>query len=149
MRHHHTHREPRSDGDGRLHGEHAAHHLFTDLAKALRTSLPQRLHQRVLIIASARASFGSNAEQGGEHGGFEQHAPVVVDLILQPGIARGVSTGLAFEHDGATVGQDEPGPGEQDAGLAEVDLGVVFADQFGTLRDEQGMTRQAVIDILR
>jgi hypothetical protein len=34
---------------------------------------------------------------------------MIVDLILETGIAFRISTGLMLEHDRAAVGEDEPG----------------------------------------
>jgi hypothetical protein len=44
---------------------------------------------------------------------------MIIDAILKPGIAFGVRTGLAFQHDRAAVREDQPVPDEQDAPLPE------------------------------
>ena len=62
---------------------------------------------------------------------------MIVDLVLETGIAFGVGARLTFEHDGATIGKDEPSPDEENARLPERDLTVVDADELGALRNEQ------------
>jgi hypothetical protein len=56
---------------------------------------------------------------------LNHHAPMVVDLVLEPGIPRGVGCWLALEHDRAAAGHDQARPGQQHAALAEGHLGVV------------------------
>ena len=55
---------------------------------------------------------------------------MIVDLILETGVAFGISTGLTLQNDGAAIGEDEARPDQQQARLPERDLTVVDADQF-------------------
>jgi hypothetical protein len=73
---------------------------------------------------------------------------VIIDLVLESGIAFGVSTRLTFEHNGTTVRKDEASPDEENARLPERDLTVVDADQFRSLWDQEVVAGRAVIDIL-
>ncbi len=72
---------------------------------------------------------------------------MIVQVVLQAGIALGVGAGLVIEDDGLTVGHDQPGPDELDTRLGVGDLAVVFADQPGALRDKQVLAGRAVIDV--
>ena len=73
---------------------------------------------------------------------------MIVDLVLETGIAFGISTGLSLQHDGAAVGKDHPRPHQQHARLPERDLAVVDADELGALRNEQIPSGWAVVDVL-
>ena len=61
---------------------------------------------------------------------------MIIDLVLEPGIAFGVSTRLTFEHNGTAVRKDETSPDEENARLPERDLTVVDADQLRSLCPE-------------
>src|SRR5665213_1645574 len=119
----HPDRKAGADGDCRLDVERALHDLPARLADTVGGSLPQGLHQRIFIVAGAR--LRPDAEDGRQDRGFEQHAPVIVDLILQAGIALRVGTRLTLQHDRAAVWHDQAIPDEERARLAEGDLGVV------------------------
>jgi hypothetical protein len=73
---------------------------------------------------------------------------MIVDLVLETGIAFGVSTGLPLQNDRAAVGEDEARPDQQRARLPEGDLTVVDADQFRSLRNEKIAPGWAVVDVL-
>src|SRR5579863_6312273 len=98
VRDHHTDRETRADGDGRLDAERAADHLLAGLVDALRRPLLDRFGKRAVAVA-AHAGLRPDAEDGREDRGLEQHAPVVVDLVLQAGIAFRIGAGLALQDD--------------------------------------------------
>src|SRR5208337_4401493 len=53
---------------------------------------------------------------------YEQHAPVVIDLVLEPGISLGVGARLPLQDDRLAVRHDEAVPDQERAGLAEGDL---------------------------
>ena len=72
---------------------------------------------------------------------------MIVDLVLEAGIAGGVGAGLPLQHDRGSIGHDEPGPDEEHAPLAEGDGAVVLADELRALRDEQKFPGRAVIDL--
>jgi hypothetical protein len=72
---------------------------------------------------------------------------VVIDAVLQTGIAFGIRTRLTLKHDAAAVREDQPAPYEEHTALAELDVVVVLADDPSALRDEEDATRWAVIDV--
>ena len=74
---------------------------------------------------------------------------MIVDAVLEPGIAFSVRAGLALEHDRAAVRQDQAVPDEQHAALAEADAVIVLADEAGRPAAQAGAARRAVIDVLR
>ncbi|BCH24972.1 hypothetical protein MesoLjLb_47570 [Mesorhizobium sp. L-8-3] len=102
--------------------------------------------QPVLIVDG---EFGPYGEERREAGGLGEIPPVIIDAIFKPGIALRVGAGLAFEHDGAAVGQNEPVPDEQDTALPELHVVVVLADDTCALRHEQNAPRGAVVDMFR
>ena len=71
----------------------------------------------------------ADAQKRRECGRLEQLAPMIVDAVLEAGIAFGVGAGLAFQNDGAAVRNDQPVPDQQHAALAEADAIVVLADR--------------------
>ena len=71
---------------------------------------------------------------------------MIIDLVFKTGISCGIGTGLAFEHDGASVRQNKPGPDQEYAGLPKRDLAVVTADQSRALRNQQRATRRRIKD---
>lgn len=62
------------------------------------SEVPWRSARNVALLAR-RARFGANAQDGGERGGFEQFATVIVDTVLEAGIVFGIRAGLALQHD--------------------------------------------------
>jgi len=58
---------------------------------------------------------------------------MVIDAILKPGIAGSVSTRLAFQHDGAAIGQDQAVPDEEDAALPERRAGIILPENSRSL----------------
>ena len=112
------------------------------------TPLLDGLGQRAVVVA-AHAGFGADAQERREDRRLEQRAPVVVDLVLEAGIAFGIGAGLTLEHDRAAVRHDQAIPDEQRARLAKGDLRVVLPDQARALRDQKDLSRRAVIDIFR
>src|SRR3546814_17622189 len=68
--------------------------------------------------------------------GPSETAPMKVHAVLQTGEAATIGTGLAVELDGASIGQDQPRPGEQDAGLPGANLSVIVPDQPRAPRDQ-------------
>src|SRR5262249_60363682 len=73
---------------------------------------------------------------------------MIIDLVLQSGIAFGVSTRLTFEHNRTAVRKDEASPDEENARLSERDLTVVDADQLRSLWDQEVAAGRTIIDIL-
>ena len=66
---------------------------------------------------------------------------MIIDLVLESGIAFGVSTLLTFEHNGTAVRKDEASPDEENARLPERDLTIVDADQLRSLAGSGGSGR--------
>src|SRR3546814_14028316 len=80
--------------------------------------------------------------------GPSETAPMKVHAVLQTGEAATIGTGLAVELDGASIGQDQPRPGEQDAGLPGANPSVIVTEQPRPLRDQPGAARGAVINLM-
>ena len=74
---------------------------------------------------------------------------MVVDLVLEAGIAFGIGARLTLQNDRAAVRHDQAIPDEQRACLPEGDLRVVLADEARALRDQKDLSRRAVIDVFR
>ena len=83
-RHDHPNGKARPDREGPLDVKLPLDDLLTGLADAVGGAAPDRLDQVVLILAGA--GFGTDTEQRREHGRLEQHAPMIVDLVLESGI---------------------------------------------------------------
>src|SRR3546814_10213393 len=84
----------------------------SDLA-VLRTGA-QRTAQSVV---ASRSELRSTTQHRRDQRGPSETAPMKVHAVLQTGEAATIGTGLAVELDGASIGQDQPRPGEQDAGM--------------------------------
>jgi hypothetical protein len=91
------------------------------LARASRPAQRQRdSHRR-------RARLRSDTERSREDGGLEEHAPMIVDVILKPGVALGVRARLALQNDRVAARHDDPCPDQQHTALPKSDGGVVLA----------------------
>jgi hypothetical protein len=121
--------------------------LLPRLGNAIGGALAQRAHNVALL--AGRASLGTNAQNRREQRGFEQITPVVVNAILETGITFRVGAGLALQHDGSTVREDDPVPDEQHTTLTESNAGVILTDEAGALRDEENVSGRAVMDVFR
>lgn len=99
------------------------------------------------VLFSGRTELGSDPKNGGERRRPSQSQPVMVDFVFQAGEAGGVGAWLTLQHDGAPVGENELVPDKEHARLAEGDLGVIDADKFRPLRDQEKKPRRTVIDI--
>src|SRR5579883_451216 len=148
VRDHHAHRKTWPDGDGRLDVERTADHLLAGLIDALRYALLNGLGERAVVVA-AHAGLRSDAEQRGENRRLEQRAPMVVDLVLEAGIALRVGAGLTLQNDRAAVRHDQAIPDEERTCLPKGDLRIVLADEARALRDQKDLARWAVIDVFR
>src|SRR5690242_17619605 len=137
---HHADGETRPDRDRRLDIERAPDQLLAGLIEALRCALSDRLRQ--IVLAAAGARFGADAQERGEDRRLEQHAPVVVDLVLEAGIALGIGAGLTLQHDRATVRHDQAIPDEERTCLPKGDLRIVLSDQPRALRDQEDLARR-------
>src|ERR1700733_3518927 len=142
---HDSNGEPRPDGDGWLNIERPSDELFAGLVEALGSPLTDRLDERVFVVAGPR--LRSDAEQRRENRGLEHHAPVIVHFVLEPGVTFGVGARLPLQNDRLAVRHDEAVPDQERAGLAEGYLRVVLAAAPGALRDQQGFSGRAVIDV--
>src|SRR5260370_39729776 len=103
-----AHGETRPDGDGGLHVEGPADDALADLVDAVCPAAPNCSDQ--LVLASACSDFRSDTQQRREDGRLAQHAPMIVDFVLETGIPFRVSPRLTFQHDRPSVGHDEPVP---------------------------------------
>ena len=148
VRDYHAHWKFRTDGDRRLDVKRAADHLLAGLINALRHSLLNGLSERAIVVA-AHAGLRSDAEQRGEDRRLEQHAPMVVDLVLEAGVAFGIGAGLALQNDRAAVRHDQTIPDQQRPGLTEGNLRVVLSDQARALRDQEDLARRTIVDVFR
>jgi hypothetical protein len=59
---------------------------------------------------------------------------MIIDLVFEAYIPGGISARLPLENDGTSIRHDQPGPDEQDTGLAESNLAIVDPDQTRSLR---------------
>src|SRR5579884_1503649 len=148
VRDHHAHWKAWPDGDGRLDVERAADHLLAGLVHALRHALLNGLGEGAVVVA-AHAGLRSDAEQRGENRRLEQRAPMVVDLVLEAGIALRVGARLTLQNDRAAVRHDQAIPDEERTCLPESDLRIVLADEARALGDQKYLARWAVIDVFR
>lgn len=69
---------------------------------------------------------------------------MIVDVILQAGIALSVGAWLALENDGPAIRQDQPVPNQQHALLPKLHIVVVLPDEARALRYEQDPAGRAV-----
>ena len=140
-------REARPDGEGRLDIDLAADELLAGLIDRILASTLQGADEIALI--AVRAKLRADAEQSRERRRLQKIAPMIIDAILEPGIAFRVGAGLVLKHDRLAVRKNDAVPDEQDARLAEGHLAVVAADQFGALRHKEKAACRAVVDIFR
>jgi hypothetical protein len=110
-----------------------ATHLLTSLIEGIPCAAAQRAKD--VIVISTGADLRRRAKQRRKRCSFEEFTPVVIDLVFKTSISGGISTWLAFEHNGASVRQNEPSPYQEHAGLPKCDLAIVTADQSRTLRN--------------
>jgi len=54
---------------------------------------------------------------------------VIVDAVLETGVARGIRPGLVFEDEGPSIGEDQSRPDQEHATLADGHAVIVGADQ--------------------
>src|ERR1700693_248997 len=141
-----THRKAGPDRDRRLDVQIATNNLLSGLVEAVRTTAPECGHDGAVVVGCAE--LGADAEGGRECSRHDQAAPMVIDLILEAGEALGVGARLAFEHDGAPVRHEQPGPNKQDPVLPERDLAVVEPNELRSLRDQQKPAGWAVKNVL-
>src|SRR3546814_11705061 len=97
----------------------------------------------------SRSELRSNTQHRRDQRGPSETAPMKVHAVLQTGEAATIGTGLAVELDGASIGQDQPRQGEQDAGLTGANLSAIVPDQPRAMRDPPDAARGAVINISR
>src|SRR3546814_192937 len=134
------HREAGPDRERRRNVELAPNDFLTGLIDAVLRTGAQRTDQSVV---ASRSELRSNTQHRRDHRGPSETAPMKVHAVLQTGEAATIGTGLAVELDGASIGQDQPRPGEQDAGLPGANLSVILTDQPRALRDQQDAARGA------
>src|SRR5262249_50665010 len=93
----HAYRKARPDRDGRLDVEIPAHDLLAGLVQAVAAAPPERRQDGAVVVGGAE--LRADAEARGEGSRREQTAPMVIDLVLEPGEPLGVGAGLALQHD--------------------------------------------------
>ncbi|KTE84404.1 hypothetical protein ATE72_08720 [Sphingopyxis sp. HXXIV] len=71
------------------------------------TAIPDRLDETVVIVGG---ELGADSEKSRETGGLGKIPPVVIDAILQAGIAFDVCAGLALEHYRTAIWEDQSIP---------------------------------------
>ena len=150
--HHHVEAVAGADLQRRLDLHVAPGGLHAELAHLL----AERGGQRLLgvhavarrVIALALGELDAAGEQR-QHQRVAEHLPeVVVDLVVETGVAALVSAGHLAEVERGGVGVDDPGPGDEHPLLARGDAVVVGSDQPGALRDEDEAARSGVVDVL-
>ena len=79
----HSHWEPGTDRQRRLHIHVPTNQLLTNLARRIAAPLSDGLRDGVIIIR--RTKLRSDTKQRRQSGAYEQLPPMIVDFILQPG----------------------------------------------------------------
>ena len=141
----HAHGEAWSDRQGERDLQLALNDLLSGIADPVLCAVADGSDQAVLVV---RGEFGFDGEQCREPGGPGDVPPVTIDTIFEPGLAGSVRTWLAFEHDGAAVGQDQTVPDQQHPALSEGDTGIILADDACALGDQEQAACGTVVDIL-
>ena len=77
----------------------------------------------LLPLPASEPKFGSDTKQGRQQRRLEQLAPMMIDLVLKPGISRRIGTRLALKDDRSAVRHDQACPDQEHARLAEVQRG--------------------------
>lgn len=92
----------------RLNVEITTNHLLPILLQRIRRAQPERLNNiRIAAGICSRAKLRSDAKDSREKCDPEQLSPVIVDLILETRISARIGSLLPFEHDRATVGDEQ------------------------------------------
>src|SRR3569833_1827581 len=73
---------------------------------------------------------------------------MIVDAVLQAGIALGIRPRLTLQHDAAAIRENEAVLHLEDAALSELDVVIVLADDARALWNEKDAAGGAVIDVL-
>ena len=133
MRDDHADGEARTDRQCRRDVELAADDLLSGLVDTVASALAQGTDDLAFLVR--RTGLRTDAEQRRERGSLEQFAPVIIDTILQAGIALRVCAWLAFQHDRTAVRENQPVPDEQDTALTETDAVVILSDDARALFD--------------
>src|SRR6266478_10148826 len=132
----HSHRKPRPDRQRRLNVEIPLNNFLSGLVQAIAGSPTERCDD-ITIAAGARggSKLAPDSEQRRQEGSLEQVAPMIVDLILETGVAAGVRPLLPLQYDRATIRHDQPRPHQQHPRLAERNLAIIDTDQARSLRN--------------
>src|SRR5882762_8083178 len=131
----HAHRKSRPDRQCRLDVKIALNDFLSGLVQAIAGSTTERSDD-ITIAASTggRSKFAADTEQCRQKRGLEQGAPVIVDLVLEPGIAGGIGARLTLQHDRTAVRHDQASPDQQYTRLRERNLAIINPDQSCPLR---------------
>ena len=93
---------------GRLDVEIASNDLLTGLVQGIPCATAKGLQNGAVSVARIRAGckFRSDTQQGRQQRRLEQLAPVKIDLVVKPSIARGIGTRLALKNDRSAARHD-------------------------------------------
>src|ERR1700757_1154854 len=87
----HPHREARPDGQGRLHIQLTAHQCLSGLVDGVLSTGAERFDPGVVAVEH---QFARDTQQRRNRGRLEKIAPMIVDIVLEPRIARAVCSRL-------------------------------------------------------
>lgn len=143
--HDHAHRKPRPDRECWRNITLTTHDLAACITDGILCAVADGSGDGIVSISP---QFGTDVEHCRKKRRPQYTAPMVIDTVLESCIACAIRSGLSFQDNGLAIGQDGPGPDKQDAVLAETDAIVIFADEAGSLRQQEIALRGAVIDVL-
>lgn len=114
------HRKPLPDRQCGLDVEIAPSGSLSGLIHAVAGS-PTKRHDDIGITAGTggRSKFAADPEQCRQQRGLQQGAQVIIDLVLETGIASRIRACLALQNNRATVRYDQAGPDQEDARLTK------------------------------
>lgn len=72
------------------------------LVDSVLRTVAERTGETIFLVDG---EFRTDCEQGRETGGAQDAGPVIVDAVLETGIARGICPGLAFEDERSSMGE--------------------------------------------
>jgi hypothetical protein len=112
----HAQRPTGASGYGRLDAEVLFGDALAGLIDALLRRLPERADKTCprprsgVALLAAEAELGADAKESREHHALQKLPGVIIDLILEPGITRGVGGRQIVDLDRRSVGHDDALP---------------------------------------